>query len=263
MDIEGLPGIEETPPSRCPIYRRERHLATAITLTEIEYILEHQGNPAALRPHHKRIIENIKDLKILPASDFLAWCVGNASLLYTDTKEEHELHRRAEKVAHLTIQGSYSHFYKTPPPPLTKRNFPLDTLYAKLAITWNKLISEVAQSTIPRQEIIVGSYTFIFDAELCLILVTPLTCFLVPYSLVLCFADMCSAWFSVDCYASIHDDKYPGYPLLRETRACLQRMMTLLKQVKQKAYTLLKMWPSLVIGAIPYIRRYRALDRVY
>lgn len=61
---------------------------------------------------------------------------------------------------------------------------------------------------------------------------------------------MCASWFSVDCYASIHNRKYPGYSLLAETRLCFPRMMDLLSNFQQRAYTLFKMWPSLVIGSI-------------
>lgn len=77
-----------------------------------------------------------------------------------------------------------------------------------------------------------------------------LTCFLIPYSLILCFSDMCAAWFSVDCYAAIHERKYPGYSLANEVRLCLHRLTDLLANHQQKTYTFQKMWPSLVIGSI-------------
>lgn len=196
---------------------------------------EHRNNPAALRPHHKNMLEEIKEMYILPAQDFLSWGIRNLELLCNDKKEDHDMLRRAERVAHLATQGSYVHFYKTPPALLTFEPFPLDTLYARLAITWNRVVSDVAQSFVSKQEITVGSFTFVFDAELCLVKLTPLTCFLVPYSLILCFADMCAAWFSVDSYAAIHDRKYPGYSLLFETKTCFKRMMDLLSYHQQRA----------------------------
>lgn len=71
-----------------------------------------------------------------------------------------------------------------------------------------------------------------------------------PYSLILCFADMCSAWFSLDCYSIISNKKYPGFSLSAEVRHCLRRMALVIESHQQKAYTLFKMWPSLVIGSI-------------
>lgn len=231
------------------MYRRERHLASAITLTEIDYIFKYSENPAALRPHHKRLLDDISDSQVLPATSFLSWCVKNLNDLYNYDKADKELLRRAETVAHLAIHGSYTHFYKTPTSRMAKRHFPLDTLYSNLALTWSKVITSVAQSFTPRQEIS-SSYSFIFDAELCFIQVTTKTCFLVPYALILCFTDMCASWFSLDCYSAIHYMKYPGYNLQTEVRDCLARMMKLLADHKQKAYFLLKMWPPLVIGSI-------------
>lgn len=68
---------------------------------------------------------------------------------------------------------------------------------------WSTAISEIAQSLSPRQEIVVGSVDLVFEAEICLVKATQRTCFLVPYSLILCFADMCASWFSVDYYSSM------------------------------------------------------------
>lgn len=249
-DIEDLPGIEEVIPQKTPIYRRERHLASAITLTEIEYILTHQHNPAALRPHHRRVLSDTEEYTILPATGFLSWCVANLESWCDPSKEEKVLMRRAERVAHLAMEATYTHFYRTPVPDLVYRSLPLNTTYADLAMTWARVISQVAQSQEPRQELVIGKVKTTFDAELCIIYVTSRTCFLIPYSLVLCFADMCAAWFSVTCYAAIFHDKYPGYSLYQEVEGCLQSMLSLLKGYQQQTYILLKMWPSLVIGAI-------------
>lgn len=236
MENEEIPGIERVALQKSPLYRRERHLASAIITTEIEYMFRHHDNPAALRPHHKRLLEDVQEMNILPATSFLSWCVKNLSYLYTHDKAGNEMLRRAEKVAHLAVSGSYSHYYKTTPPQMTQETFPLDTIYSSLALTWNHVISEVAQSFILRQEIKIGEYLFIFNAELCLVQVTTHTCYLVPYSLILCFADMCAAWFSIDCYASLYNLKYPGFKLHTEVRNCLQRIRAILENHQQSSY---------------------------
>lgn len=250
MDEGDLPGLEETPPARSPLYRRERHLASAITLTEIDYVLEHRENPKALRPHHKRLLEDIEGLTILPATSFLSWCLRNLDSLQQCPKDHLERRRRAEDVAHMAASAAYTHYYKTPAPDLTKKKLPLDTPYARLSLTWTSVISTVAQSFVSRQEVVVGEYKFVFDSDICFVRVSSRTCFLVPYSLILCFSDMSSSWFSVDCYAAIHDKKYPGHSLLGETRRCLETMMQLVREHQQRAYSMFKMWPSLVIGSI-------------
>lgn len=248
MDIEDLPGLEAIPPKKTPIYRRERHLASAITLTEIE-IFTHRNNNAALRPHHKRILNEIEGISLMPPTEFLSWCVSDLTRWDGHTKEEKALMRRAERVSQLTMEASYSRYYKTPPSPIVNRSFPLDTIYASLATTWARVISQVAQSQEPRQEITVGSVRVVFDAELCVVYASAKSCFLIPYSLILCFSDMCAAWFSETSYAALHNDKYPGCSLQKEVGSCLSNMLEFLAQHKQKAYVLLKMWPSLVIGS--------------
>ncbi|CAG4938078.1 unnamed protein product [Parnassius apollo] len=61
---------------------------------------------------------------------------------------------------------------------------------------------------------------------------------------------MCSSWAAVHIYSTLYNNKYPGYSLNIEVRECLDRMRFMLVQHVQLAYKLLKMWPSLAIGAI-------------
>lgn len=111
-----------------PQYRRERHLATAITMTEVNYMLTNLKNPAPLRPHHKRLADDLKGTQILPAEGFFSWRMKNLDDLHNHGKESLLLLKRAESVAHMATKKSYSHFYKTPPPPIAERPMPLDTI---------------------------------------------------------------------------------------------------------------------------------------
>lgn len=143
----------------------------------------HRDNPAALRPHHKRILGATKVMYILPAQGFLSWAAKNLDGRYDAKNEEQEMLRRAERAAHPAMSGSYSHFYKTPPASPTQAQSPLDTPHAKLAVTWTKAIPNAAQSLAPIQETPIGSLHFLPDAEPCAIKVTAPTCFTIPYSL--------------------------------------------------------------------------------
>ncbi|CAH0703342.1 unnamed protein product [Spodoptera exigua] len=64
------------------------------------------------------------------------------------------------------------------------------------------------------------------------------------------FTTSTPAWFSVMSYPHIHHDKYPGYFLAQKVDRCLLGLRTLLATHGQQSYTLMKIWPSLVIGAI-------------
>lgn len=72
------------------------------------------------------------------------------------------------------------------------------------------VVGEVSLSFEARQRVQIGNVSVVFDAELCYIKVTKITCYLVPYSLFLCFADMCAAWSSAVLYSYMSDTKYPG-----------------------------------------------------
>ncbi|CAH0730332.1 unnamed protein product, partial [Brenthis ino] len=121
----------------------------------------------------------------------------------------------------FAMQEAYRHFYHCEPPPITSSSFPLDTLFSDISSSWARAIHSVAQSPHPRQCIKIGTVEITFDAEICFIRVSPRTCYVVPYTMILCFSDMCAAWFTVDCYCWIHNDKYPGQSLSYKYRTCL------------------------------------------
>ena len=104
------------------------------------------------------------------------------------------MQQSASRIASMATQEAYRHFYKTLAPVMTATQFPLQTLYSTLVPAWAGLIRSVTQSLELRQ-----------------LATTRRTCFFLPYTLILCFADMCAARFSVDTH--IHDQKYSGYSL--------------------------------------------------
>lgn len=102
-----------------------------------------------------------------------------------------------------------------------------------------------------RAHVSVGRADITFDAEMCLVHVTKCTVFLVPYTLILCFADMCASWASLYLYTRMsHDKKYPGHNLHTEYLQIHRNLIDLLMALGQHVYSIIKMWPSLVIGSL-------------
>ncbi|CAG5001626.1 unnamed protein product [Parnassius apollo] len=159
---EDLPDIEPSPIVKTPIYCRERHIATAITMTEVDYMFRNKDNPAALRPYHKRIVEETRLATILPAQAFLAWCCQDFEKWRDSNRDESETNRRASRVAAYVSQVAYTHYYKTPPPSLTETEFPLDHIYAHLSSVRARVLDEVAQSPQARIELTIGSINVTF-----------------------------------------------------------------------------------------------------
>ncbi|CAG4957211.1 unnamed protein product [Parnassius apollo] len=105
MDFEDLPpDLERMSTQKSPMYRRERHLASAITLTEIKYMFTHRDNPPALRPHYRRVFEEVQNLEVLPATSFLAWCCNHLEKWKDTSRDDPELNRHAAKVAAMATR---------------------------------------------------------------------------------------------------------------------------------------------------------------
>lgn len=76
---EDIGDIEETDkktfaPSS-PLYRREKHLSSAILTSEIDYVFRNCNNLPALRPHHIQLLDCIArdGVTVIPSDTFLTW----------------------------------------------------------------------------------------------------------------------------------------------------------------------------------------------
>lgn len=58
-------------------FRRDTHLSSAITITEIEFILTNRENPQALKEQHLRIVAHIKELDLIHPKEFFSWVLNN------------------------------------------------------------------------------------------------------------------------------------------------------------------------------------------
>lgn len=47
---------------REPVFRKDRHLSSALVTTEIQYLLTHRNNPKALKKEHKDLIEKLDEV---------------------------------------------------------------------------------------------------------------------------------------------------------------------------------------------------------
>lgn len=58
-------------------FRRDTHLSSAITITEIEYILTNKDNPQALKEEHRRMIAHVKGIELRHPREFFSWVLNN------------------------------------------------------------------------------------------------------------------------------------------------------------------------------------------
>lgn len=60
------------------VYRKDRHLSSALIMTEIDYMKANQDNTAALKVEHIQIYNDMKinNWTWTEADDFYSWCMG-------------------------------------------------------------------------------------------------------------------------------------------------------------------------------------------
>lgn len=58
-------------------FRGDTHLSSAITITEIEFILTNKDNPQALKEEHLRMVAHVRDLDLHHPKEFFSWVLNN------------------------------------------------------------------------------------------------------------------------------------------------------------------------------------------
>ncbi|CAH2236868.1 jg23224 [Pararge aegeria aegeria] len=78
--------MEEEDPSptyarerRPPIFRRDRHLASALARGEIDYLLSQWDNPRGLKREHHLLKRDTKNVTFLPSDQYIHWALLHIS----------------------------------------------------------------------------------------------------------------------------------------------------------------------------------------
>lgn len=58
-------------------FRRDTHLSSAITITEIEFMLTNKDNPQALKEEHLRMVAHVRDLDLHHPKELFSWVLNN------------------------------------------------------------------------------------------------------------------------------------------------------------------------------------------
>jgi len=64
---------EDLPRRSTPIFRKDKHLSTALIITEIEYMLQNKDNPRGIKREHRELLQKIKDKEYLISEHFIPW----------------------------------------------------------------------------------------------------------------------------------------------------------------------------------------------
>lgn len=235
---------------RVPIFRKDRHLSSALLTSEIQYMLQNKDNPRGLKKEHRALLARISDptTVVRPSVDFISW----------SAREWQNFAQRGQPITPLTASlrvasealrvslKDYAHVS------YTLKTTPTDKLVILYNIkkTFDTVIKNITYQTAFYQEYTLGVYKGDTYGNLHLIWENKTTCWLVTHSHLVAIRDMFNAWFSVYLYSQIYQKKYPGFDFDKEVDAVIQAARQALVLYSRRAYTLFKLWPSLTIACI-------------
>lgn len=104
---------------RPPIFRRDRHLASALTRGEIDYLLSQWNNPRGLKKEHHLLKRDTKNVTFLPSDQYIHWALLHISSSPPLPRYTEQLLRHMKIATGATNLGhvNYAKFKPTLRPP--------------------------------------------------------------------------------------------------------------------------------------------------
>ncbi|UDL13960.1 MAG: RNA dependent RNA polymerase [Xiangshan Nyami-like virus] len=244
--------IEEEPtllgrPVITPIFRKDRHLSSALLTTEIEYLLANRTNDRGLKREHKNLLEDLGEKEALDSSLFLGmgfkWLDLLASPKCTTQELTTCLHiaTQALRISTLDYVNNESHVLASLTP------FMVTCYQAKAS--FDSLLEKITFSTHFKEEWMLGKLKGCAYGNLHLVHF-PEGIMIITHSHLVALRDCVNSWFSILLYTQIYNHKYPGIDAYKEAESIIKQGIELVITQGTLAYKLLKMWPSLTIACI-------------
>ncbi|AWI42881.1 RNA-dependent RNA polymerase [Formica exsecta virus 4] len=233
-----------------PIFRKDRHLSSALTDTEISYMLSNRNNPKGLKREHRELLEHVERVNatILNSKSFIPW-IANEWTNLSSTSESLAGLTTALQVASEALRVSILDYMGLSHCLHIKPTRELALLYhAKCG--FNKVIKDITYQTLFHQSYTIGLYKGDAYGNLHLVWQNTTTCWLITHSHFVAARDMINSWFDAYLYGLVARNKYPGYDFYEEINSVIQAGRELLVEREGEAYALIKLWPSLVISCI-------------
>lgn len=227
-----------------PLFRKDRHLSSALITTEIDYLIAQKDNPKGLKREHI----TSKSTEYMTSKEFLSWAIVNwQDFCHTQdpiTKLTTAL-KIAQHALRISVKDYTSHYINRHITPSLEL-----TLLYKAKNNFDKVLEVITYSTEFHQSYQLGKYACDAYGNLHLIWSTDKKCWIITHSHLVALRDVINSWFSVTLYGTLADTKYPGYSLAQEIGKYLHAGRELHRTHGSLCYKLYKMWPSLVIACI-------------
>lgn len=248
--MEDLPDVE-VKKSPNPIFRKDRHLSSALLVTEIEYMLTYKNTPRALKREHVELLQDMEKRKCtltLPCH-FNSWCMkqvlGNNPVSSSNRAELQLLVNAACGACSLAREdwtGVRQNIEKNDLPSLIgkvyDRKCKFDTLFDEITFDERFVVQRTAAGI---KGVAYGNLHMVEHREG--------RVFVITHAMLAGVRDMISAWFDTLLYSFLYNDKYPGFSFYKEVEDCIMVMAAHAYNHPIDVYAIMKLWPSICIGS--------------
>lgn len=227
-------------------------MSSALVVTEIQYLFKFRDKHEALKHEHKLILKTLEMSNSVPRSPeyFYSWCMNQvlecAPISNKNRKECHMLF----KIACKTTQVSQHDWMGSC---LTAKDISLADLIIRVYDRKCKL-DDVFDRITYSTELVEAWEAFGVTGKaygnLHLVNQYEGSKFIITHPHLAGIRDMASSWLDVLMYGLLYMDKYPGYNLNKEIENFIYRCVNYATIYPVEIYEVMKMWPSLCIGAI-------------
>lgn len=194
--------------------RRDTHLSSAITITEIEFILTNRNNPQALKEEHLRMVAHVRDFDLVHPKEFFSWVLNNLDGISCKNdgpvKELGTILNIARQCTHVSTQD-----YTGNPVDLGSTYSPEMIRLYKAIVEIDDIFELVGNSRYFDMTYMWGKYKAYTSGNLHCIRTGPGSkAFLVTHAHLAGVKDMISGLFNTHTYGYLTENKYLSYSIL-------------------------------------------------
>lgn len=231
-------------------FRRDTHLSSAITITEIEYILTNRDNPQALKEEHKRMISHVKGLDLIHPREFFSWVLNNIEGISCRTDGPIKELGTILSIARQCTMVSTQDYTGNPIDLGVSASQEMIRLY-KAKVELDDIFEQVGNSRFYDIKYTWGKYQAYTAGNLhCVKTGDGNKSFLVTHAHLSGVKDMISGLFNTYTYSQVAEGKYPSYSIYQELQTLDRLVRDHSRRDPEGLYDLMKSWSSLTIASI-------------
>lgn len=243
------PNPTYTTPKRKPLFRRDRHLQSALHRGEIDYLFENWDNKVGLKKEHLALQRDTKGITFLQSDQYIHWALLHVSGAYKETASGHDLSKHirvANEATSIGVKDYCSVAFDGPslrPPPLLRQVYCIKKRLSAIthAITFSEKYS-MAYDFLGCKGKCYGNLHVVWPSDS--------FAYVITHSHFLAVRDCINSWFSALAYGLIASRKYPLYNMYNEVANIIYAALHDISIYKDDAYDILKSWQPLVIATI-------------